>query len=254
MTDAERKDQLAANLMRVRERIAAAAARRSGPAPELIVVTKFFPASDVAALAELEVRDVGENRDQEAAAKAAELEAVAATSGLRWHFIGQLQTNKAKSVVRYAYAVHSVDRLSLVKALSKAMAVEQARRTEQGGQPREDLLVLIQVDLEDRTAQGAAGSSGRGGARPEEIGALAAAVSEADGLDLGGLMAVAPLGADPAEAFSRLMQYSADLRRTHPSAGMVSAGMSQDLEAAVAAGATHLRVGSDVLGPRPPVM
>jgi PLP dependent protein len=254
MTDAERKDQLAANLMRVRERIAAAAARRSGPAPELIVVTKFFPASDVAALAELEVRDMGENRDQEAAAKAAELDAVAAAAGLRWHFIGQLQTNKAKSVVRYAYAVHSVDRLSLVKALSKAMAVEQARRTEQGGQPREDLLVLIQVDLENRTPRGAAGSSGRGGARPEEIGALAAAVSEADGLELGGLMAVAPLGADPAEAFSRLMQYSAALRRAHPSARMVSAGMSQDLEAAVAAGATHLRVGSDVLGPRPPVM
>lgn len=254
MTDAERKDQLAANLARVRERIAAAAARRSGPAPELIVVTKFFPSSDVAALAELEVRDVGENRDQEAAAKAAELEVVPAAAGLRWHFIGQLQTNKAKSVVRYAYAVHSVDRLTLVKSLSKAMAAEQARRAEQGGQPRKDLLVLLQVDLENRTVQGDAGSSGRGGACPEEIGALAAAVSEADGLELGGLMAVAPLGADPAEAFSRLMQYSADLRRTHPAAGMVSAGMSQDLEAAIAAGATHLRVGSDVLGPRPPVM
>lgn len=254
MTDAERKDQLAANLARVRERIAAAAARRSGPAPELIVVTKFFPASDVAALADLEVRDVGENRDQEAAGKAAELEAVPAAAGLRWHFIGQLQTNKAKSVVRYAHAVHSVDRISLVKSLSKAMVAEQARRAEHGVRPREDLLVLLQVDLENRPAQADAGSSGRGGARPEDIEALAAAVSEAEGLELGGLMAVAPLGADPAEAFSRLMEYSAELRRTHPAAGMVSAGMSQDLEAAVAAGATHLRVGSDVLGPRPPVM
>ncbi|GLB66204.1 YggS family pyridoxal phosphate-dependent enzyme [Arthrobacter mangrovi] len=254
MTDAERKDQLAANLARVRERIAAAAARRSGPAPELIVVTKFFPASDVAALADLEVRDVGENRDQEAAAKAAELEALPAAAGLRWHFIGQLQTNKAKSVVRYAHAVHSVDRLSLVKSLSKAMAAEQARRAEHGVRPRGDLLVLLQVDLENRPAQSGAGSSGRGGARPEDIEALAAAVSAAEGLELGGLMAVAPLGADPAEAFSRLMEYSAELRRTHPAAGMVSAGMSQDLEAAVAAGATHLRVGSDVLGPRPPLM
>jgi PLP dependent protein len=254
MTDAERKEQLSTNLARVRERISAATAGRSGPAPELIVVTKFFPASDVAALAELGVRDVGENRDQEAAAKAAELESDAAAAGLRWHFIGQLQTNKAKSVVRYAYAVHSVDRLSLVKALSKAMAAEQARREEQGGQPRSDLLVLIQVDLENRAAQGEAGSAGRGGARPEDIDALARAVADADGLELGGLMAVAPLGVDPAEAFSRLMQHSADLRRTHPEAGMVSAGMSQDLEAAIAAGATHLRVGSDVLGPRPPVM
>jgi PLP dependent protein len=218
------------------------------------VVTKFFPASDVAALTELDVRDVGENRDQEAAGKAAELEGTAAAAGVRWHFIGQLQTNKAKSVVRYAHAVHSVDRLPLVKSLSKAMAAEQERRQEEGSARRADLLVLLQIDLENRPDRLAAGTSKRGGARPEEIGALAEAVSEAAGLELGGLMAVAPLGADPAEAFSRLMGYSADLLRVHPGAGMVSAGMSQDLEAAVAAGATHLRVGSDVLGQRPPVM
>ncbi|EMY36187.1 hypothetical protein D477_000415 [Arthrobacter crystallopoietes BAB-32] len=254
MTHPERNEQLAENLAQVRQRIAAAAAGRPLPAPELIVVTKYFPASDVAALAGLGVADVGENRDQEASAKAAELEADPAAAGLRWHFIGQLQSNKAKSVVRYAHSVHSVDRLSLVKALSKAMAAEQERRAADGAGPRPDLQVLIQVDLENRPEHGEAGGSRRGGAAPVEIGRLADAVAEAPGLELGGLMAVAPLGADPAEAFARLMEYSAQLRRAYPHAAIVSAGMSQDLEAAVAAGATHLRVGSDVLGPRPRVM
>lgn len=250
-----RKDELAARLEQVRGRIDRAAAGRSGAAPQLIVVTKFFPASDVAALAELGVRDVGENRDQEAAAKAAELDtesaAAGAAVGLRWHFIGQLQTNKAKSVVRYAHAVHSVDRPQLVAALSKAVAAEQERRQAAGVPARADLLCLIQVDLDDRPAEARSAGKGRGGAEPEQIGTLAGMIEQAPGLVLGGLMAVAPLGADPAEAFGRLAGYSAQLRRRHPGAGMLSAGMSQDLEAAVAAGATHLRVGSDVLGDRP---
>lgn len=263
---AGRKDELAARLDQVRGRIARAAADRPGSAPELIVVTKYFPASDVAALAELGVRDVGENRDQEAAAKAAELSAESSTgssggksgagpaAGLRWHFIGQLQTNKAKSVVRYAHAVHSVDRPQLVAALSKAMTTEQERRRAEGLPDRADLLCLIQVDLDDRPAQSrpaAAAGRGRGGAEPDQVGTLAALIEQAPGLVLGGLMAVAPLGADPAEAFGRLAGYSAQLRLAHPGAAMVSAGMSQDLEEAVAAGATHLRVGSDVLGRRP---
>jgi pyridoxal phosphate enzyme (YggS family) len=255
---AGRKDELADRLAQVRGRIARAAAGRPGAAPELIVVTKYFPASDVAALAELGVRDVGENRDQEAAAKAAELSGETSgqphAAGLRWHFIGQLQTNKAKSVVRYAHAVHSVDRPQLVAALSKAMAAEQERRRSADLPERADLLCLIQVDLDDRAAgarPAAAPGRGRGGAEPEQIGPLAGLIEQAPGLVLGGLMAVAPLGADPAEAFGRLAGYSAQLRQAHPGAAMVSAGMSQDLEAAVAAGATHLRVGSDVLGDRP---
>lgn len=250
-----RKDELAARLEQVRGRIARASAGRAGGEPELIVVTKYFPASDVAALAELGVRDVGENRDQEASAKAAGLAGAGPAAGLRWHFIGQLQTNKAKSVVRYAHAVHSVDRPQLVAALSKAMLAEQERRSGAGLPAREDLVCLIQVDLDERPpgARPAAPGKGRGGAAPEDIAGLAGLIEQAPGLVLGGLMAVAPLGADPAEAFGRLAGLSRELRAGHPEAGMISAGMSQDLEAAVAAGATHLRVGSDVLGDRPAV-
>ncbi|MET1036462.1 MAG: YggS family pyridoxal phosphate-dependent enzyme [Arthrobacter sp.] len=246
-----RRGELSARLEAVRGRIAAAA-RAAGRAdePELIVVTKFFPASDVRLLAELGVRRVGENRDQEAAAKAAELEDL----GLEWDFIGQLQTNKAKSVVRYAGAVHSIDRPQLVAALDKAVARENERRGAEGLPPRPRLKCLVQVDLRRAAGPGAADSpAARGGAAPGDVPALAAAIAAAGNLELSGLMAVAPLGEDPADAFARLMGVARELWREHPDAAMVSAGMSQDLEAAVAAGATHLRVGSDVLGPRPPL-
>jgi len=220
------------------------------------VVTKYFPASDVALLSDLGVRCVGENRDQEAAAKAAELSAL----DLQWHFIGQLQSNKAKSVVRYAHAVHSVDRPSLVTALAKAMDNEQQRRDSEGLSPRPPLRCLVQVDL--RTAGDSPPESGdagahrpgaRGGADPADVPAIAALIAAADGLVLGGVMAVAPLRADPGPAFARLAALSADLRSRFPAAADISAGMSGDLEQAVRAGATHLRIGSDVLGPRPGV-
>jgi pyridoxal phosphate enzyme (YggS family) len=235
---AERRRQLSANLERVRHRIAAAA-QSAGRAdvPELIVVTKFHPADDVRLLAELGVTNVGENRDQEASAKAAQLEGL----GLSWHFIGQLQSNKAKSVVRYADAVHSVDRASLVSALAKAVRAEP--------RPERPVLdCLIQVNLDAHAA------TGRGGALPAEIPVLAELVASSAELRLAGLMAVAPLGEDPAQAFARLAECAAELRNSHPRATMVSAGMSQDLEQAVAAGATHVRIGTDVLGPRPRVL
>jgi pyridoxal phosphate enzyme (YggS family) len=232
---AARRHELAASLGSVRERIrrATEAAGRS-PEPALIVVTKFHPASDVRLLAELGVRDVGENRDQEAAAKSAELRDLP----LVWHFIGQLQTNKAKSVVRYADAVHSVDRAPLVAALGKAVAAAGRGR---------DLDCLIQVNLDPEAAPG------RGGALPAEVPALSELVAAEPGLRLAGVMAVAPLGADPAEAFARLATVAERMRADYPAADMVSAGMSQDLEQAVAAGATHLRIGTDVLGQRPQV-
>lgn len=234
----ERRDQLSANLERVRTRIAAAAqAAGRADRPELIVVTKFHPAGDVRLLAELGVTDVGENRDQEASAKAAEL----ADLSLSWHFIGQLQTNKAKSVVRYADAVHSVDRTSLVSALAKAVEADPRR----DGRP---LDCLIQVNLAVHA------TTGRGGALPGEVDPLAELVESSPGLRLTGLMAVAPLGEDPAAAFARLAECAQELRNSHPRATMVSAGMSQDLEQAVAAGATHVRIGTDVLGPRPRVL
>jgi hypothetical protein len=196
----------------------------------LVVVTKTWPASDVRALVSLGVRDVGENRDQEAAPKAQACRDL----DLRWHFVGQLQTNKTRSVAEYADWVHSVDRPRLVRALA-----EGARRWER------TLTCLVQVALDDDPT--------RGGARGADVLAVADAVAAMPELRLGGVMAVAPLDADPAAAFGRLAEIAARLVVDHPEARAVSAGMSGDLEAAVAAGATHLRVGTAVLGSRPPL-
>ncbi|OFI38353.1 YggS family pyridoxal phosphate enzyme [Arthrobacter sp. SW1] len=234
----ERALQLQERLSAVRSRITAAT-RAAGRAeePELIVVTKFHPAADVERLAALGIRDVGENRDQEASAKAASL----AQLGLRWHFIGQLQSNKAKSVVKYAHSVQSVDRPQLAEALAKAML----RAKDDNG--RADLECLIQVSLDDDAGEH------RGGAAPADVERLADSIAGSAGLRLAGVMAVAPLGARPEDAFDKLAGISAALRRNHPAAVAISAGMSQDLEAAVRYGATHLRIGSDILGSRPPV-
>lgn len=260
--DDERVRELSGRLTAVRGRIdaATAAAGREVP-PTLIVVTKFHPAEDVARLVGLGVNDVGENRDQEARAKAAETERLLggpgrgkAADALRWHFIGQLQSNKAKYVVRYAAAVHSVDRPGLVDALSTAMDREQAKRRDAGQAERAPLDCLVQVDLDPRPeSERPAGIGARGGVAPDEVLALAAQVHGAAGLRLRGVMAVAPLEMDPVPAFARLAELSTDLTREYPEADWISAGMSQDLEPAIAAGATHLRVGTDVLGPRPPV-
>ncbi|REE03351.1 hypothetical protein C8E99_1158 [Citricoccus muralis] len=250
----ERTEELGRRLAAVHRRIAAAvdAAGRQ-ETPDLVVVTKFHPAADVRRLYSCGVRHVGENRDQEARGKAAEV-ADLAEAGLEWHFIGQLQSNKAKYVVRYASTVHSVDRFSLVEALSSAMDREQGRRREAGERMRPPMDCLIQVDLDDRAAADRpAGIGSRGGAHPDEVSALAAAISQAEGLRLRGVMAVAPVGLDPVPAFDLLQQISGAVSAAHPGATWISAGMSQDLEQAVAAGATHLRIGTDVLGPRPDV-
>ncbi|MFF5936325.1 YggS family pyridoxal phosphate-dependent enzyme [Streptomyces sp. NPDC012508] len=236
MTD--RKSELAENLARVEERISAAcrSAGRKREDVTLIVVTKTYPASDVRILHELGVRDVAENRDQDAAPKAA----ACADLDLRWHFVGQLQTNKVRSVTSYADVVQSVDRLKLVTALSAA--AEKAGR---------ELGCLVQVALDAES--GARGE--RGGVSPDGVEELAAAVEAAPGLRLDGLMTVAPLAGPFAgrqrAAFDRLMDLSTLLRATRPAANMVSAGMSADLEDAVAAGATHVRIGTAVLGVRP---
>jgi pyridoxal phosphate enzyme (YggS family) len=235
----QRRDELAANLVAVRERLAAAcaAAGRDPGAVTLIAVTKTFPASDVRLLAELGVTDVAENRDQEAAPKAAEC----ADLPLTWHFVGRLQTNKARSVATYADVVHSVDRMRLVSALSTA-----AVQAERG------LRCLVQVSLAagGSGASPEAGGAGRGGAAPVEVPALADALAGAEALELGGVMAVAPLGVDPGTAFARLAETARTIRASHPAAAMISAGMSGDLEQAIACGATHVRVGTALLGGR----
>ncbi len=236
MTD--RKDELAVNLAKVEERIAraCAAAGRAREDVTLIVVTKTYPADDVRILADLGVRHVAENKDQDAAPKAA----TCSDLSLSWHFVGQLQTNKVRSVVGYADFVQSVDRSRLVTALSKE-AVRAGR----------EVGCLIQVALD----AGESGRGERGGVSPDGIEELAGLVAGAPGLRLAGLMTVAPLTGEYAgrqrAAFERLMDLSTDLRRAHPAANMVSAGMSADLEEAVAAGATHVRVGTAVLGVRP---
>jgi len=226
-----RTEELAERLRVVRARIDAACARAGRSADEvtLVVVTKAFPASDVRLLASLGVRDVGENRDQEASRKVRQC----ADVDVVWHFVGQLQSNKARSVAGYADVVHSVDRVRLADALSRA-ATSAGR----------SVTALVQVSLDD--------GPGRGGARPDDVAAVADRVASAPGLVLGGVMAVAPLGADPRPAFARLARVSDALRTTHPDATWVSAGMSADLEAALEHGATHVRVGSAILGERPP--
>ncbi|UYQ61617.1 YggS family pyridoxal phosphate-dependent enzyme [Streptomyces peucetius] len=236
MTD--RRTELARNLAAVEERIASAcaAAGRAREEVTLIVVTKTYPASDVRILHELGVGHVAENRDQDAAPKAA----ACTDLNLHWHFVGQLQTNKVRSVASYADVVQSVDRMKLVSALSAA-AVREER----------ELGCLIQVALDAESGQ----QGSRGGVAPDGIEELAAAVAGSPGLRLDGLMTVAPLSGPYAgrqqAAFERLMELSSGLRAAHPAANMVSAGMSADLEQAVAAGATHVRVGTAVLGVRP---
>ncbi|MBO4140563.1 YggS family pyridoxal phosphate-dependent enzyme [Micromonospora tulbaghiae] len=235
----ERRAELAAGLARVRARIADACAAAGRPRDEvtLVAVTKTYPAADVVALAGLGVTDVGENRDQEAAPKAEAVADAGATP--RWHFIGQLQRNKARSVVRYADVVQSVDSVRLAAALDAAAGAVRDR----------PLDVLVQVSID--------GDPDRGGALPgaadpqRGLDPVAAAVAGADGLRLAGLMAVAPLGWEPDRAFARLAEVAAALRADHPGATVLSAGMSGDLESAIGHGATHVRVGSALLGMSP---
>jgi pyridoxal phosphate enzyme (YggS family) len=229
VTDSPRREELALRLAAVRERISAAcdAAGRAAEEVTLIAVTKTFPASDVRLLSGLGVTDIGENRDAEAAPKAAQC----ADLDLVWHFIGQLQTNKAASVARYATFVHSVDRLRLIRSLGAA--ARQAGRVIQG---------LIEVSLDADPA--------RGGALADQVPGLAEALAAEPGLVLAGVMAIAPLTMEPAEAFARLLDSAAVVRAVWPAATVISAGMSGDLEAAIAAGATHVRIGTALLGDR----
>jgi PLP dependent protein len=239
--DTGRRAQLAASLDAVRGRIshACAAAGRDPGSVTLVAVTKTYPASDVELLAGLGVTDIGENRDQEAAAKVAEV--VAAGVKVRWHYVGQLQRNKAKSVVRYADVVESVDSLLLAGALDDA-----ARRHRST-----PLDVLVQVSID--------GDPARGGAVPDaaepdrDLWRVADAVAGSDRLRLRGVMTVAPLDWDPDRAFATLAALAARLTVDHPGATVISAGMSGDLEQAVQHGATHVRIGTSLLGMRDPL-
>ena len=219
---AERLAQARAGISR-----AASAAGRDAGEITLIVVTKFHPASLVRELAGLGVRDFGENRHQEAQEKAEALSDL----DLRWHFIGQLQTKKARQAARYASAIHSIDRERLVDALD---AAEDGDRV---------IDAFVQINLTD--------DPGRGGVAPEGIEALAERVLASQRLRLRGVMAVAPLEEAPERAFERLAGYSQRVRSLAPNADAISAGMTHDYAEAIAAGATHLRIGSAITGIRP---
>ncbi|GLI03570.1 YggS family pyridoxal phosphate-dependent enzyme [Phytohabitans aurantiacus] len=229
-----RAEEISAGLAAVNARIerACAAAGRDPDEITLIVVTKTYPASDVELLAGLGVVDVGENRDQEAAPKAA-----AVSAPVRWHFVGQLQRNKCRSVVTYADAVHSVDGVRLAETLAGAAQRHRERALD----------VLVQVSIDGDPARGGAV---RGGDADRDLERVAAAVAEAPALRLAGVMAVAPMDWTPDAAFASLARTAVDLRAAYPEATAISAGMSGDLEAAIVHGATHVRIGSAVLGTR----
>jgi PLP dependent protein len=231
----DRRAQLATSLAEVRERIARACAAtgREASAVTLVAVTKTYPASDVELLAGLGVTEVGENKDQEAAAKAA-----AVRAPVHWHFVGQLQRNKARSVVTYADVVESVDSVRLARALAGAAERHRDR----------PLDVLVQVSLDGDPARGGAVADAPESER--DLWHVADAIAGADGLRLGGVMAVAPQGWDADLAFEKLAALAARLAADHPGATTVSAGMSGDLEQAVKHGATHVRIGTSLLGMR----
>jgi pyridoxal phosphate enzyme (YggS family) len=222
-------DSVADRLARVTSSIDDAV-REAGRQPgsvTTIVVTKFHPASLIRELAALGVRDVGENRQQEASAKSSEL----ADLGLRWHFIGQLQSKKARAVLSFAHSIHSLDRLSLVTAIGAAS----------GGKDTVD--GYIQVNLTDDDA--------RGGVRPGELDAFAASVLATPGIRLRGLMAVAPLEGEARAAFATVRELGERLQTQAPDATRLSMGMSGDFREAVLEGATHLRIGTAITGNRP---
>lgn len=238
MTDPGRREELAGRLAAVRARIAEAATR-AGRQPDdvtLVVVTKTWPAADARLLAELGVRDVGENKHPEAEHKAAEL----ADLPLRWHFIGQIQSNKAARIARYADVVHSVDSTRLAQRLNAG--AHNAERT---------VDCLVQVNLDPP-----GGNASRGGVPaddPDLLAQVAAAVDGAEALRLRGVMGIAPLGGDADTAYARLAAAATALRAEYPQADLLSAGMTGDFEVAIAHGATHVRVGSAILGERPPL-
>ena len=219
-----RDAEISANLQAITARIVSAA-ESAGRSPEeitLIAVTKTFPVTDVKILYELGVRDFGENRDQEGSVKFSEL-----PGDSNWHFQGQIQSNKLKSIAAWADVIHSIDDISHAKKLSSLVAAKD---------------IFVQVSLDNLP--------GRGGVNPEQLHDFLGEVTALANLKVRGLMAVAPLDEPPLEAFKRLKTLSETVIKTHPNTWEISAGMSNDFEAAISQGATHIRIGSQILGVR----
>lgn len=235
----DRRTEIEAALTEVRSRIETAcrAAGRADNAVRLIAVTKTFPASDAALLTDLGATDLGENREQEAGPKVADLRELRPDADVRWHMLGRLQRNKARAVARWAAEIQSVDSDRLVDALDKAV-----RNAREAGDRSTTLDVLVQVSVDSDPE--------RGGVPLDTLMPLADHVARSGELRLRGLMAVAPLTMTPDEAFERLARAADRLREDHPEATELSAGMTGDLESAVTHGSTCVRVGTALLGRR----
>lgn len=241
MTD--RDAELERALTALKERLSAAArdAGRDAGEIELLPITKFFPATDVAILWRLGCRAFGESREQEASAKIAEFTDLTGTGDVRWHMVGQIQRNKAKAIAAWADTVHSVSSAKVAAALDRGAthAIEEGTRTA-------PINVFVQISLDGDTSRGGVDLGD-----PGAIDELCAQVADAGGLRLAGLMAIPPLGADPDDAFAALAVEHGRVLRNHPEATALSAGMSGDLEAAVRHGSTCVRVGTALMGQRP---
>jgi pyridoxal phosphate enzyme (YggS family) len=238
-----REAELAEALAAVHSRLerAAEAAGRNADEIELLPITKFFPATDVLILRRLGCPAFGESREQEASNKAAEVSTVLGAEPIRWHMVGRIQRNKARSIAGWAYAAHSVDNAKVIAALDRAASQALAE-----GNRAEPLRVYIQLSLD--------GDESRGGVdvdSPGRVDELCAAAQTAEGLKFVGLMAIPPFESDPAEAFARLAQERERVQRGYPQQLGLSAGMSSDLEIAVKHGSTCVRVGTALLGQRP---
>ncbi len=244
----ERQSELTRALAAVRSRLARAAesAGRNVAEIELLPITKFFPATDVAILSRLGCRAVGESREQEAAAKVTELTRLLAGSQrsdsreMQWHMVGQIQRKKARALARWAHTAHSVDSPQLVTALDRAVtgALAEHRRSK-------PLRIYVQVSLD--------GDVSRGGvdiAVPGAVDEICAQVDGAQSLELIGLMGIPPLDWEPERAFDQLQSEHSRVCREFPQAVGLSAGMSNDLEIAVKHGSTCVRVGTALLGQR----
>jgi PLP dependent protein len=238
-SDERRRSELVTALGAVRVRIsdACVSAGRDARDVTLIAVTKTYPASDIATLRDLGVLDIGESKDQEARAKLSELATLSGSGEVRWHFVGRVQSKKAARVASYAHAVHSVDRRELVVAFARALDSDGSARPADGR-----LGIFVQLSLD--------GDPDRSGAVGDDLFRLADEVAAVPSLRLLGVMAVPPVEAVPDEAFARIAEVSIRLRSMHPDAASISAGMSSDLEPAIKHGATHVRVGTALLGRR----
>jgi pyridoxal phosphate enzyme (YggS family) len=239
---------LASRYGEVQDRISAACAEanRSREGVSLIVVTKFHPVQLVSELYDLGHRDFGENKDQEAGPKAQALADDLAGRGISdestWHFIGQLQSNKVKTVLRYADAIHSLDRESLLQSLAKETVKRAAAAAESGAPNPKPIDVFIELNLTD--------DEGRGGIQPSALKRFAEGVLEVPGLNLVGVMGVASLEGEEERDFAAIQAASENLRTLKSDAALISAGMSGDFEIALKYGATHLRIGTAITGPR----